>query len=136
MPDGDACGLAVLLGELPASPGLHSVPNGCKKDDMKIHKILEERRRRRAAVEQSLEGQDDALIDQGIEAYKRDRKRLLAERKEDQLVAYRGDQQLAVAPTYEKLQRLLHKRGTTDEGGLFITHVVPGEEEECPGLGR
>ena len=70
------------------------------------------------------------LIQQGIEAYKRDLPRLLAENRYRQLVAYRGNELVAFGTTDRQLRKRLAKKGLTDRGELFITSIAPLEIDE------
>ena len=70
------------------------------------------------------------LIQQGIDAYKRDLPRLLAENRYLQHVAYRGNEMVAIAPTDRKLWKKLEKLGLTDMGEIFETVIAPPEIDD------
>ena len=85
---------------------------------------------REAAIQRILAHRKPELIQQGIEAYKRDLPRLLAENRYRQKVAYRGNELVAFGATYRQLQKRLAKKGFTDRGELFITSIAPLDIDE------
>jgi hypothetical protein len=87
-------------------------------------------RERAAEVERIVARRKPELIRQGIDAYKRDLPRLLAEKRYLHHVAYRGNEMVAIAPTSRKLWKKLEKLGLTDRGELFETVVAPPEIDE------
>src|SRR5271155_5540871 len=74
-----------------------------------------------AELERIIARRKPELIQQGVEAYKRDLPRLLAENRYLQHVAYRGNDMVAIASTNRKLWKKLRKQGLTDIGELFTT---------------
>jgi hypothetical protein len=110
--------------------GLHPGQRKCKGSDMTKTGLSEDRANRVSAIERIRSKENHALIEEGIEAYKRDLPRLLEERKQHQMVAYRGHEQVALAPTYRKLRRQLERKKLTDESELFMIHIAPLEEEQ------
>ncbi len=96
---------------------------------MRKTSISEDRAARETAIERILSQENHALIQEGIDAYKRDLPRLLEERKLRHKVAYRGSERVAIAPTYGRLHRQLKKKGFSDERELFIISVSPLEDE-------
>ena len=85
---------------------------------------------REAAIQRILAQRKPELIQEGVEAYKRDLPRLLAENRYRQLVAYRGNEPVAFARSHRQLQKRLTKAGFTDRGELFITSIAPLEIDE------
>ena len=76
-----------LIGEAASDRPFDGMPIGC------LGPADEERaRNRQAAIQRILAQRKPELIQAGIEAYKRDLPRLLAENRYRQLVAYRGEQ--------------------------------------------
>ncbi|MGO9915443.1 MAG: hypothetical protein ACLQIB_12115 [Isosphaeraceae bacterium] len=98
--------------------------------------ISEERATRERAIAGIASRENRALIESGIEAYKRDLPLLLETGKQHQKVAYQGSVQVAIASTYRQLQRQLEKKGYSDECELFITSISPLEGVERDGRGR
>jgi hypothetical protein len=85
---------------------------------------------RNAAVQQILAQQKPELIQQGVEAYKRDLPRLLADNRYLQQVAYRGNELVAIAATWRQLSRKLRQKGLEAIGELFTITVAPLEPDE------
>ena len=95
--------------------------------DPELARLFQERE---AEIQRLLAQQKPELIQQGIEAYKRDLPRLLAENRYRQLVAYRGNELVAFGATYRQLTKRLAKKGFTDRGELYITCIAPLEIDE------
>lgn len=113
------------IGEAASDLPFDGMPIGC------LGAADEERARdRQAAIQRILAQRKPDLIQEGVEAYKRDLPRLLAENRYRQLVAYRGDKLIAFAANHRQLKRRLTKAGYTDEGELFVTSVAPLEIDE------
>ncbi len=113
-----------------------SVPPGyyrSYKYDPELARLLKERQ---AEVERIVAQRKPELIQQGIEAYKRDLPRLLAENRYRQLVAYRGNDLVAFGVSDRQLRRRLAKKGFTDRGELFITSIAPLDVDEDDELDR
>jgi hypothetical protein len=89
--------------------------------------LSQERANREAAIEHAISRENRALIEEGIDSYKRDLPKLIDAGKEFHKVAYRGSERIGIATTYDKLERLLKKKGFADERGLFITSIAPME---------
>jgi hypothetical protein len=87
-------------------------------------------RERQAEVERIAAQRKPELIQQGIEAYKRDLPRLLAENRFGQLVAYRGNELVAFGGSYRRLEKRLAKKGLTDWGELFVISIAPLDIDE------
>jgi hypothetical protein len=85
---------------------------------------------RRAEIERIVAQRNLPLIQEGIEAYKRDLPWLLSENRYRQLVAYRGTEPVAFGRTHRQLRRRLEKKGLTDRGELFITSIAPLDIDE------
>jgi hypothetical protein len=85
---------------------------------------------REAEIQRILAQRKPELIQQGVEAYKRDLPRLLAENRYLQQVAYRGIEQVAIASTRRQLRKKLAKKGFTDWGELFVMTIAPLEIDE------
>ena len=111
------------IGEVVSDPPLHSTR---VEYDPELARLFKERE---AEIQRILAQRKPELIQQGIEAYKRDLPRLLAENRYRQQVAYRGNELVAFGATYRQLQKRLAKKGFTDWGELFITSVAPLEIE-------
>ncbi len=110
-----------VAGVEPASsdPHLDLTPTGCNAE-------FEQRaRNRQAAIQRILAQRKPELIEEGIEAYKRDLPRLLEENRYRQLVAYRGSTPVAFAWTHRQLKKKLTKAGFADRGELFIISIAP-----------
>jgi hypothetical protein len=111
------------------SPRLHPHSNGCKDDNMSPN-LSEERAKRDEAIREVLKKRDQPMINEGMNTYLRDLPQLLAKHRND-MVAYRGAEQLAIAPSSKKLHHLLRRQGIEDEGNLFITCVVSlGDDQD------
>jgi hypothetical protein len=133
--EGTSQGTAVL------SPAVHRMSlrapdSGCKDGDMTDLSIAKERAIRETAIQRIVAQEDRALIAKGIETYKHDLPKLLQERREHQKIAYKGTEQVAIAPTYRKLERVLRKKGYADERELFITSISRLEGVEQDSLSR
>ena len=87
-------------------------------------------RERQSEVERIVAQRKPELIRQGIEAYKRDLPRLLAENRYRQLVAYRGNELVAFGATDRQLEKRLAKKGFTDWGELYVDVIAPLEIDE------
>ena len=116
------------IGEVAPDPTLHSAR---VEYDPELAQIFKERE---AEIQRILAQQKPELIQQGVEAYKRDLPRLLAENRYRQLVAYRGNELIAFGATDRQLRKRLAKQGFTDRGGLFITSIAPLQIDEEDGL--
>jgi hypothetical protein len=112
------------IGEAASDPRMHETP---LEDDPELARLL---KIREAEIERLVAQRKPELIEQGIEAYKRDLPRLLAERRRGQLVAYRGNELVAFAPTYRRLEKRLAKKGFTDWGELFVMSIAPLDIDE------
>jgi hypothetical protein len=91
---------------------------------------------RELALQRLLAQRKPELIEQGIEAYKRDLPRLLAENRYRQKVAYRGNELVAFGATLRQLKKRLAKKGFTNRGELFITSIWPLDIDEDDEVGR
>ena len=69
-------------------------------------------------------------VQEGVEAYKRDRENLLKEKKMNHVVAYSGPEQVAMARTHGKLQSMLLKIKDLKRSDLFITCVSPPDTDD------
>jgi hypothetical protein len=85
---------------------------------------------REAEVQRIVAQRKPELIQAGIEAYKRDLPRLLAEKRRGQLVAYRGNELIAFAATDRQLEKRLARKGFTDWGELFVMSIAPLDIDE------
>ena len=112
------------IGEVVSDPSLHATR---VESDPELARLFQERE---AEIQRILAQRKPELIQQGIEAYKRDLPRLLAENRYRQLVAYRGNELVACGATYRQLQKRLAKKGFTNWGELFIESVAPLEIDE------
>jgi hypothetical protein len=112
------------IGEVVADPPMDSTE---VEYDPEIARLLRERE---AEVERIVARQNRALIQQGVEAYLRDLPRLLAENRDRQMVAYRGNELVAFGASYRQLRKRLAKKGITDWGELFVTSIAPLEIDE------
>jgi hypothetical protein len=88
-----------------------------------------------AEIERIVAQRNLPLIQEGIEAYKRDLPRLLSENRYRQLVAYRGTEPIAFGRTRRQLRRRLEKKGFTNWGELFITSIAPLDVDEDEDFG-
>ena len=95
--------------------------------DPELARLFKERE---AAIQRLLAQEKPELIEQGIEAYKRDLPRLLAENRYRQKVAYRGNELIAFGATFRQLKKRLAKKGFTDRGELFMTSIAPLQIDE------
>lgn len=120
----DSQRVAVGIGEADSDPPPRSTRVGC---DPELERIMKECA---AEVERIVARRKPELIQQGIEAYKRDLPRLLAENRYRQQVAYRGNELIAFAATTRQLWKKLEKLGFSDMGELFMTVVEPPEIDE------
>jgi hypothetical protein len=116
--------------EVISDPPVHSAE---VRYDPELDRLFKERE---AEIQRILAQRKPELIEQGIEAYKRDLPRLLAEHRYRQLVAYRGNELIAFGATYPQLRKRLTKKGCTDRGELFVTCVAPLEIDEPDDLER
>jgi hypothetical protein len=81
-------------------------------------------------VEQILADRNPLLIRQGVQAYKDRLDELLAQNLYRHLVAFRGAELVAVAPTQRKLDAALRRQGHLRRSELFITLVAPLDLDE------
>jgi hypothetical protein len=128
----DSQRVASRIGESASDSSPQSTQEG---RDPELDRIMKERE---AELERFLARQKPELIQQGIEAYKRDLPLLLAEKRYLNHVAYRGNEMVAIAPTNRKLWKKLEKLGLTDRGEIFETVVEPldiDEDDEIQGEG-
>ena len=95
--------------------------------DPELAQIFKERE---VEIQRILAQRKPELIQQGIEAYKRDLPRLLAENRYRQLVAYRGNELVAFGATDRQLRKRLAKKGFTDWGELYVDCVAPLDIDE------
>jgi len=121
---------AAGIGEAVSDPPLHSTR---VEYDPELARLFQERE---AEIQRILAQQKPELIQQGVEAYKRDLPRLLAENRYLQQVAYRGNELVAVAATRRQLRKQLATKGFTDNGELFLTTIAPLEIDEEDDLER
>jgi hypothetical protein len=112
------------IGEGDSDPPMDSK---CVEDDPELARLFKVRE---AAIQRILGQRKPELIQAGVEAYKRDLPRLLAENRYGQLVAYRGSEVVAFAATDRQLKKRLAKKGFTDRGELFITSIAPLDIDE------
>ena len=112
------------IGEVVSDPPMHSTP---VESDPELARLFKERE---AAIRRILARRKPELIQQGIEAYKRDLPRLLAENRYRQEVAYRGNELVAFGATFRQLEKWLAKKGFTDRGELFMTSFAPLDIDE------
>ncbi|HZW35160.1 MAG TPA: hypothetical protein VFF52_30845 [Isosphaeraceae bacterium] len=110
--------------EVDPDPALDSIPVESDPEVARLLKI------RQAEMQRILGQRKPELIQAGIEAYKRDRPRLLAEKRLGQLVAYRGSEVVAFAGTGRRLQKRHAKKGFTDRSELFIAGIAPLDIDE------
>jgi hypothetical protein len=92
-------------------------------------------KQREVEIQRILAQRNPELIEQGIEAYKRDLPRLLAENRYRQKVAYRGNELVAFGATLRQLKKRLAKKGFTNRGELFITCIAPLDIDEGDEVG-
>ncbi len=116
--------------EVEPDPPMHSTP---VEYDPEIARLLKERR---AEVQRIVARRKPELIQQGVEAYKRDLPQLLAENRYLEQVAYRGNELVAFGATDRQLRKRLAKKGFTDWGELFVTTIEPLEIDEGDDLER
>src|SRR5437868_15052319 len=107
------------IGEVVSDPPMHSTQ---VEYDPEIAQLFQERE---AQIQRILAQRKPELIQQGIEAYKRDLPRLLAENRYRQKVAYRGNELVAFGATFRQLKKTLAKQGFTDRGELLMTRLSP-----------
>jgi hypothetical protein len=112
------------IGEVVPHSSRDSIP---VEDDPELARLF---KIREAEIQRILAQRKPELIQQGIEAYKRDLPRLLAEKRSGQLVAYRGSELVAFGATDRQLKKRLAKKGFTDRGELFIDVVAPLDIDE------
>jgi hypothetical protein len=113
--------------------GIPEVAPDPAKDSIPVEHDPEVARRlkiRQAKIQQILGQRKPELIQAGVEAYKRDLPRLLAEKRHGQLVAYRGSEVVASAGTGRRLPKRLAKKGFTDRSELFIAGIGPLDIDE------
>jgi hypothetical protein len=115
---------AAGIGEVVSDPPMHSIQ---VEYDPELARLFKERE---AEIQRILAQEKPELIQQGIEAYKRDLPRLLAENRYRQKVAYRGNELVAFGATFRQLRKRLAKKGFTDWGELFMTSISPLEIDE------
>jgi hypothetical protein len=93
--------------------------------------VKHERAKNEAELVRLLAEPHAETIREGIEAYKRDLPKLLADHQEQNVVAYRGSTRLGIAPTRESLVAQLRKQGIReDEGGLYIKKVRDLDDDD------
>ena len=107
-----------------SDPLMHETP---VEYDPELARIFKERE---AEIQRIVAQRNPELIQQGIETFKRDLPRLLAQNRYRQLVAYRGNELIAFGVTDRQLKRRLAKKGFTNRGELFITCIAPLEIDE------
>jgi hypothetical protein len=112
------------VGEVISDPPMPSAP---VEYDPELARLFTERE---AAIQRILARRNPELRKQGIEAYQRDLPRLLAEKRERQKVAYRGNEIVALGATFRQLEKRLAKQGFTDWGELWVTSISPLEIDE------
>jgi hypothetical protein len=95
----------------------------------------EEIRTRKSRIDRILTQETMALIQQGIEAYKRDLPQLLEANEYGHMVAYEADKQVALAPTDRKLKKILAGKNLVGRADLFITYIAPLDGEDDNGYG-
>src|SRR5262245_13652663 len=93
-----------------SDPPMHSTE---VEYDPEVARLLKERE---VEIQRILAQRNPELIEQGIEAYKRDLPRLLAEKRYRQLVAYRGSKLIAFGATFRQIKKRLAKKGFTNRG--------------------
>ena len=69
-------------------------------------------------------------VQEGALAFMRDRDKLIECRKLNQIVAYEGEKRIAIEPTHKKLHKRLDKIKGLKRSDLFITCVVPSEDDD------
>ena len=104
-------------GEVIPGPPMHSTRAGCDPD---LDQLIKDRQ---AEIQRIVARRKPELIQQGIEAYKRDLPRLLAENRYLQHVAYRGNEMVAIAASSRQLDKKLAKLGLMDMGELFTMPI-------------
>ena len=112
------------IGEVVSDPTMDSIR---VEDDPELARLFKVRE---AEIQRIVAQQKPELIQQGVEAYKRDLPRLLAENRYRQLVAYRGNELVAFGATYRQLEKRLAKKGFTDWGELFVMSIAPLDIDE------
>jgi hypothetical protein len=115
---------AAGIGEAASDPPMHEPP---VEYDPELARLFKERE---AEIQRIVAQRKPELIQQSIEAYKRDLPRLLAENRLRQKVAYRGNEIVAFGATLRQLHKRLAKKGFTDRGELFITSIWPLDIDE------
>ena len=106
----------VGIGEVVSDPPVDSIR---VEDDPELARLLKVRE---AEIQRIVAQQKPELIQQGVEAYKRDLTRLLAENRYVQQVAYRGNELIAYAATYLASDESAFVTGSilTADGGFTI----------------
>jgi hypothetical protein len=112
-------------------PDQPSQPAGSEHDVPLASPVSKERE---AEIKRIVSQRNLPLIEEGVEAYKRDLPQLLSENRYRQLVAYRGSELVAFGSTHRQLRRRLEKKGFTNRGELFIISVAPLEIDEDEAL--
>ena len=112
------------VGQVVSDPPM---PSAEVEYDPELARMFKERE---AEIQRILARENRELIQQGIEAYKRDLPRLLAENRERQKVAYRGNEIVGFGATFRQLKKRLAKKGFTDWGELFMTSIWPLDVDE------
>jgi hypothetical protein len=112
------------VGEVVSDSSIHAIED---EYDPELARLFKERE---AAIQRILARRDPELRKQGIAAYQRDLPRLLAENRERQKVAYRGNEIVAFGATFRQLEKRLAKKGFTDWGELWVTSISPLEIDE------
>src|SRR6476660_745020 len=87
------------IGEAVSDPPMHSTR---VEYDPELARLFKERE---AEIQRILAQEKPELIQQGIEAYKRDLPRLLAENRYRQKVAYRGNELVAFGAPFRQLRK-------------------------------
>ena len=107
------------IGEVVSDPARDSTPFEGDPELARLFKVRE------AEIQRVLAQRKPELRKQGIEEYKRDLPRLLAENRERQKVAYRGNEIIAFAATFRQLKKRLAQKGFTNWGELWVTSIAP-----------
>jgi hypothetical protein len=107
------------IGEAASDPRMHETRVEYDPEVARLFQVRE------AEIQRILGQRKPELIERGIEAYKSDLPRLLAEKRRGQLVAYRGSEVVTFAATDRQLRKRLAKKGFTDRSELFIACIAP-----------
>jgi hypothetical protein len=127
----DSRGGVALIEEDASSPRKNSGQNGCINGCAHMDNDItdEEIRAREQFVGRILSKKTVPIIQQGINAYERDRHQLMRESKFQHMVAYKGNERVAIAPTSRKLNQILQSKKLLNCDELFITCVLPADVE-------